>query len=511
MSTGNRTKKSLENIIFGMINRFVLMIFPFVVKTILIKQLGAEYLGLNNLFSSILQVLSLSELGVGTAMVYSMYKPMAENDKPTLCALLNLYHKFYTVIGFIILGLGIIILPFLDKLISGSYPKDINLYVLYLIYLINTVLSYFLFAYKKSLLEASQQNSIESKINTVASVLMYICQIFALILTKNYYVFAIFLPLSTLFINLMRNILVSKMYPDIICKGDMGKEFVKSLYKKVGALIGHRIGTTIITSADSIVISAFLGLHVLAIYGNYYYILSSLIAVVTIFYTATTASIGNSLITSDTKKNYSDFKTFTFMNDWVVGWFTICLICLYQPFMKIWMGEALMFPFHMVILMAIYFYTWLSRRIGLTYKDAAGLWAEDFWKPYVGSIVNVITNIALVKLIGVEGVVISTIIVMAIIYFPWETKVLFDKMFTDSAKEYCLKYYSYALATIVGTCVTYWICNLITIEGILGLFIKACICTIVPNILFVLVYFKTTEFKDTYSRIMNLIGRKVNS
>lgn len=192
LSTGNRTKKSLENIIFGMINRFVLMIFPFIVKTILIKQLGAEYLGLNNLFSSILQVLSLSELGVGTAMVYSMYKPMAENDKPTLCALLNLYHKFYTVIGFIILGLGIIILPFLDKLISGSYPKDINLYVLYLIYLINTVLSYFLFAYKKSLLEASQQNSIESKINTVASVLMYICQIFALILTKNYYVFAIF-------------------------------------------------------------------------------------------------------------------------------------------------------------------------------------------------------------------------------------------------------------------------------------------------------------------------------
>ena len=128
-------------------------------------------------------------------------------------------------------------------------------------------------------------------------------------------------------------------------------------------------------------------------------------------------------------------------------------------------------------------------------------------KNRIGSVVNVITNIALVKLIGVEGVVISTIIVMAIIYFPWETKVLFDKMFTDSAKEYCLKYYSYALVTIVGTCVTYWICNLITIEGIPGLLVKICICAIVPNILFVLVYFKTTEFKDTYSRIMNLIGR----
>ena len=509
MAVGSRTKKSIENIIFGMVNRFVLMLFPFVVKTIMIKKLGSEYLGLNNLFSSILQVLSLSELGIGTAMVYSMYKPMAENDKPTLCALLNLYRKFYTIIGCVILGLGILVMPFLDKPISGSYPADINLYSLYVIYLINTVLSYFLFAYKKSLLEASQQNSVESKINTVASILMYICQIFALVVTSNYYVYAIFLPLSTILINLLRNILVKRMYPDIVCTGQMSKEFVHGIYKKVGALIGHRIGTTIITSADSIVISAFLGLHVLAVYGNYYYILSSLIAVVTIFYTATTASIGNSLITADEKKNYSDFKTFTFLNNWLVGWFTICLICLYQPFMKIWMGEEMMFPFHMVILLAIYFYAWLSRRIGLTYKDAAGLWAEDFWKPYVGSVVNILTNILLVKAIGIEGVVISTIIVMVVIYFPWETKVLFTKMFHSNVKEYCFKYYGYSAITAIGAFLTYKVCGLVSFGGFAGLFIKGCICAIVPNILFMLVYFKTSEYHDAFKRVKQMINRKV--
>ncbi len=510
MSTGDRTRKSLENIVFGMINRFVLMLFPFVVKTVLIKKLGTEYLGLNNLFSSILQVLSLSELGVGTAMVYSMYKPMAEKDNSTLCALLNLYRKFYRYIGCVILVLGLVIMPFLDKLISGSYPSDINIYALYAIYLCNTVLSYFLFAYKKSLLEADQQNSVESKLNTVASIFMYVGQMIALLVTNNYYVYAIFLPLSTLVLNILRNIIVSKKYANIVCRGEMSSEFVKGLSKKIGALIGHRIGTTVITSADSIVISAFLGLHILAVYSNYYYILSSLISLVTIFYTATTASIGNSLITSDVKKNFRDFKTFTFMNNWIVGWFTICLICLYQPFMEIWMGKDLMFPFHMVILFAVYFYAWLSRRIGLTYKDAAGLWAEDFWKPYVGALVNVVTNILLVKLIGIEGVVISTIVVMVGIYFPWETKVLFTNLFDSGLKMYCFKYYSYAAVTILGSVCTYYLCELISLGGFSGLIVKGVICVIVPNILFAVVYCRTEEFEETKQRVQDILKRKVH-
>ncbi|URN84114.1 lipopolysaccharide biosynthesis protein [Acetobacterium wieringae] len=503
MIASGRTKKSLENIVFGMGNRVVLMFFPFVIKSLLISKLGAGYLGLNNLFMSILQVLNLSELGIGTAMVYSMYKPMAENDKKTLQALLKLYRKFYYIIGAIIFGIGLVVMPFIKQLINGAYPEDINLYLLYLIYLINTVLSYFLFAYKKSLLEASQQNSIESKINTIVSIIMYVCQILALLITSNYYIFIIFMPLSTLVINLLRNHTVNKMYPDIICKGNVDKEHIHAIYKNVRALIGHRIGTTIITSADNIVISAFLGLNILAIYGNYYFILSSLISLVAIFYMSTTASIGNSLIKADEQKNFKDFKTFNFLNNWLVGWFAICLVCLYQPFMKIWMGENLMLPFHMVILFAIYFYAWLSRRIGLTYKDAAGLWQEDFWKPYIGSVVNLVINIVLVKTIGIEGVVISTIIVMVVIYFPWETKVLFTNMFQGGLKEYCLKYYSYALVTIITACLTYYVSSLNPFDGIVGLIITSVICCIVPNMVFLIVYFKTPEFKDFIERLKN--------
>lgn len=507
MTENSRTKNSIKNIFFGLINRFVMMFFPFFVKTIMIKQLGAEYLGLNNLFSSILQVLSLSELGIGTAMVFSMYKPMAEKNYELLCALLNLYKKVFRLIGLIILILGLSLMPFLKYFISGTIPKDINIYILYFIYLINTVLSYLLFAYKKSLLEANQNNSVESKLNTIVSICLYTAQIIAILVSKNYYVYAILIPVSTLLLNIYRSIIVDRLFPNVNCSGSVDKSIQNEIKRKVGALIGHKIGTTVITSADSIVISSFLGLQALAIYSNYYYILSSLIGLITIFYNATTASIGNSLLVDSIEKNYNDFKKFNFANVWLVSWCTICLVCLYQPFMKIWMGSELMLPFSMVALFALYFYTWLSRRIGLTYKDAAGLWEQDLIKPYLGAIVNIISNIYLVNTIGIEGVLISTIFVMVFIYFPWETKVLFSKLFPHGIKEYCIKQCFFAIVTF-GVCfITYNICSNFNMGGIFELMIKMGICIIIPNILFILVYFKLNEFKEIVIMVNRFIKR----
>lgn len=167
-----------------------------------------------------------------------------------------------------------------------------------------------------------------------------------------------------------------------------------------------------------------------------------------------------------------------------------------------------MFPMHMVVLLVIYFYSWLSRRIGLTYKDAAGLWAEDFWKPYVGTVVNLVCNIALVVTIGIEGVVVSTIVVMAFIYFPWETKVLFRNLFHHGMKEYVVKYYFYALVTGCAAVVTYFVTNKVLIGGISGLLIKGLICCVIPNILFLFAYFGTREFKDSVQRMKAMLQRK---
>jgi len=508
MKTESRTKRSIKNVLSGIMLKFVALLFPFIIKTVMINVLGVRYLGLNSLFTSILMVLSLSELGIGTALVYNMYKPIANGDTEKVCALLKTYRDVYRVIGIIIAVIGIALMPFLQILVKGECPEDINIYVLYSIYLFNTVISYFLFAYKKSLWEASQLNGRNNILETITTSFMYIMQVVVLLLYKNYYVYIIFLPVSTLLLNLLRSYFVDKDFPEYRCRGSVEKGVIRQLYKKVKALLGHKIGSTVIVSADSIVISSMLGLEILAIYSNYYQIINALIGVVTIFYNSITASVGNLLIKADVDEKLKNFNVLNFINNWIVGWFSICLLCLFQPFMKIWMGENLMFNFPIVILFVIYFYSWLFRRIGLTYKDAAGMWEEDFWKPYIGVIINIISNIILCHYIGVSGAIISTIIIMLFIYFPWETKVVFGKIFKQSPKKYYLKMLIYAIVTIFIGIITYLACSLINGSSIIVLAVKAIICGILPNIAFICIYHRTEEYQNMKKRVINMINRK---
>ena len=199
----SRTKNAVRNIYSGMFNKIFTIFFPFLIRTVLIKKIGIEYAGPNSLFSSILQVLNLTELGFASAVVYSMYKPIAEDDKDTICALLNFYKRVYFIIGLVILALGTAVMPFLPHLIKGNIPQDINIYVLYSIYLVNTSLSYLLFGYKNSLLNAHQRRDVISNILTITQGLMNICQLLILVTIKNYYLYVLMMPIFTVLNNVM--------------------------------------------------------------------------------------------------------------------------------------------------------------------------------------------------------------------------------------------------------------------------------------------------------------------
>ena len=263
-----RLKNSVRNVLGALINKATAIVFPFVIRTIILYYLGTEYAGLSSLFTSVLQILSLSELGIGSAIVFSMYKPVAEGNNAEINALLKLYRKFYYIIGVTILFVGIILIPMIPRLINGTYPNDINLYALYLIYLSNTVLSYFLFAYKTSILNAFQRSDIESNLTTLINTGMYIFQIITLIAFRNYYLYIIWLPIATIVINIVRSRIVNKQYPAIRCDGEVSQEVKHDIFKRVGALIGHQLSGTVNCSLDNIVVSAFLGLKVVAQYGK---------------------------------------------------------------------------------------------------------------------------------------------------------------------------------------------------------------------------------------------------
>ena len=501
-----RTKNTVRNIIFGFGYRLLNIILPFISRTAILYILGEQYLGLSSLFTSILSFLSLADLGVGGAMVYSMYKPIAENDTKTIRALLNLYLKFYRAIGTVILVLGLCLIPFLKILVHEELPGDVNIYALYILYLINTCLSYWLFAYKSALLQAYQRNDVESKIAMIITPLSYIFMLGALFLTNNYYAYVIWLPIFTIVTNVVRMLYVNKYFPELKPQGHISKELRDSIVKKVTALLGTKLNTVVLNAADNIVMAAYFGLTTIGVYGNYYYVMNSIIGFLGICYSAMTAGLGNSIALESVDKNYNDFMKFSFINSWLVGWCTICLVCLYQPFMYLWAGKDLMFPFYIVLEFGLYFYVYQIRKIPVTYKDAAGIWWEDRFRPYVSMIVNLVLNIVLAQVIGVSGIILSTVISL-LISIPWENYTLFKYIFHRSSREYYKKMAYYAFTVLFAGIVTFVLCSPWG-NGFPALFIRACICLIVPNLLIILGNFKGKEFQDSKIFLFSILKKR---
>lgn len=489
----SRTKNTKRNIIWGTLSKVVLILAPFIVRTIIIYTLGIAYVGINGLFSSILQVLSLAELGFSSAIVYSMYKPLAKGDTESVCALLNFYKKIYRYIGYIILGVGLVIIPFLSHLIKGSYPKDVNIYLVYLIYLLNTCISYFFFAYSRSLLQATQRKDVSDNTSTIITIIGTIAQIILLITTKNYYVYLIFIPAITLASNILCHYYARKMYPEYICKNKLDVKIKNDIIEKTKGLLVYKVCGVTRNSLDNIFISIFLGITPVGIYTNYYYVMSSVRGFVDIITQSLSASIGNSVAIESVEKNYQDLNIFTFLLAWICGWMTVCLLCLFQPFMSFWAGSKNTFQFNIVIAFCIYFYVWTAGDIRSLYTDASGLWWKEKWRSIIETIANVVLNFTLVQVWGVFGVVIATAISIAIVGMPWSTKIVFNNYFQGySYIKYLLTQVLYMLITTVSAVITYYACIQLSLSNpILNIAIRLLICILIPNIIYYALFFKT--------------------
>lgn len=504
-----RTRNATRNIIFGIVLKIYQIIAPFIIRTALIYFMGIQYLGLNSLFASVLQVLNLAELGVGSAMVYSMYRPIAENDKNQICCLLNLYRLYYRIIGFVILGIGLVAIPFLPRLISGTVPSGINIYVLYLLNLAVTILSYWLFAYKNSLFLAHQRVDIGSKVTIITTSVQYILQLFVLIVVKNYYWYIIMAMFSQILNNIIISIAADKIYPMYKPEGKLSHSEIKEINHRIRDLFTSKLGAVIVNSADSLVISAFLGLTVLAVYNNYYYILTSIIGIVSVVFSSCTAGIGNSIIVESREKNYNDLKILTLIISWISGFCACCLLCLYQPFMQLWVGKEYMLEFNVVICFCIYYFIYEINQLLNVYKDAAGLWHEDRFRPLITGIVNVGLNLFFVNSIGIYGVILSTVVSMLIVGMPWLLHNLFRTLFKRSMYEYLKVLLYYCMITVVGGAITLMCCEKIRFDGILNIIVRFIICLIVPNIIFLVCFYRVKEFKESMGLINRITKGKI--
>lgn len=502
-----RTKNAIRNIVFGTGQKVVGLIIPFILRTIIINTIGIQYVGLGGLFASILQVLSLADLGINSAIVFSMYGAIVSNNKQEICALMNYYKKFYRVVGITVMCLGLMCLPFLRNLISGETPDGINIYILYCITLANTCLTYFLFAYKSCLFTAHQRSDVISKVGTGTSLATYIIQGILLLLFKNYYLFVIINPIATVVNNIIISNLAEKTYPEYFAEGVLSDNVKKDISRKISSLFLYKVGGVVLSSVDTIVISSFLGLTILGKYNNYYYIITTLFGFLEVFYSSMTAGIGNSIKIDTKEKNKHDFDRLVIVNGWIIGWSTVCLVCLYQPFMYLWVGTEMMFSNQLVILLAVLFFSWKMMDIVNLYKTAAGLWEYDKWRQVVGSGINLLLNLVLVHYIGIYGIVLSTVVAIIAIIFPWSTYVLFKFYFNfDNYKllffKYVIRIATFWAITILTGGLTLAVCNYIGGNTVFSFLIKAIICVIIPNVLFFFMFSMLKEFSDTKSWIL---------
>lgn len=503
----NRTVNTIRNTISGIFNKIISIWMPFLTRTVIIYVLGMEYAGLNGLFSSILQVLNLAELGISTAVVWCMYKPMVTQNKELLCALLKHIRKLYYVIGGIIAVIGIVIIPFLPYLISGDVPSDLNVTIMYGIYLLNTVIGYFFYSYKSTLLNAGQNVGIISNINSGIIFLQSLAQILVVIIFKNYYVFLILMPIFTLINNLWVSYAVKKLYPDITCKNELPESIKKNISVRIKGLFVTRICNTTRNALDSIFISAFLDLTTVAIYGNYYYIMYAVTGVLNAITTAMTASVGNSLVTESVDKNYHDMRKFNFLFNWIVGFFTCCLLTMYQPFMQIWMGKEGLFSFHMVIIFCLYFYFLNMGSIRAVYHDAAGLWWEARYRAIFEAVLNLILNIALTRALGTFGTVLGTLISLIFINYIYGAQIVFKYYFKGiSAREYFVDNGKYGLVTLIACSIAFFVSDKINNSGFMGIIIGGVTSVLVFNTIYFLFFCRTKLFKESFVAIKSIIS-----
>lgn len=492
----DRSKNTAKGFFFGSINRIYGMLLPFITRTVIIYTLGMEYVGLNSLFASVLQVLNLAELGVGAALNFSMYEPLANDDNKKVCALMNLYKNYYRIIGLIILIIGIGLVPFLPKLITGEIPDNVNLYILYFLNLGTTVITYWLFSYKNCLIAVHQRNDISSKIAISIDTAKTILQIVSLVAFKNYYYYLIVGLLFGIISNIVTAIIVDKKYPHLRARGKLSKEETSGINKRVKDLFISKIGTTIVSSSDALVISSFLGLTMLAKYQNYYSILGMVFGFAAIFATSAIAGVGNSLITESEEKNFADLNKISFIYTWFGVFAISCLACLYQPFMTIWVGKDNLLPYGMVVLLCIFFFIKQVTTVLNLYKDAAGIWHQDRFRPLITGILNIVMNLIMVQFWGIYGILLSTVLSSLIVEIPWLIINVFTNIFHFSPKRYLSKLAIYAILTAVLTACCFYITSFVNFEiTFLTFIVRLVICTVFVNSFMFIIFRKTTEFR----------------
>lgn len=501
-----RVKHTLMNISAGLVNQLIITVLSFVSRTVFINSLGIEYLGVNGMFTSILAMLSLAEAGIGSSIVYNLYKPVANQDQPKIQALMKLYKNAYLLIALVVLLLGLGVYPFLDLIVKDTSVEHVGL--VYIIFLINTAVPY-LFVYKHSFLNVNQKNYLVTAVFSVSSIISTCVKIAILYYTENYILFLAVESFITITTSIILALIVDRMYPFLKQKtlNKLDPEIKANFMKNMKAIFIQNIGTYFIFGIESILISTFISIVAVGLYANYKMLIDIGRTFINQVFGSMYHSVGNLVAKENSDAVYRIYKVTMLLNFWLYSLFAIGLFILTEPFITVWIGSKYLMESSILFVLVIVFFERGMRNSITTVKSTAGIFYEDRFVPLFQASINLGISLVLVHFIGLVGIFLGGLISALAVPFWTTPYFVYKNVFKQPLRRYYLAYTYYTCIGLLGCLAAIAACSLLPSHSIAWLLVQGVVCVITVNLVYVTIFYRTYEFKYLYGVLLSILNK----
>ena len=504
----SRTTKIARNVKYLLLVQALTYLITFAGRSVFIRCLDKEYLGVGGLFGNILSVLALAELGISVAMNYFLYKPLANDDETTIAAYMNFYARAYRVVGCFVIVAGSALIPFLPSII-GTQTSIENLPLIYFLYVLSSGVSYF-FSYKRSIFIADQKSYVDALNHLYTVLAQNVLQSIVLILTQNFILYLIVQISLVLLFNIIISRKADREYPFLKKHRDarITKTQKQELFRYVGAMMSHKVGSVVVNGTDNILITVMDSIVSTGLYSNYSLIVTSINKVVSQIFSALTASVGNLNVVGETEHKRTVFARCVFLNSWITCFCCVCLWSLFQPFVTLWAGEDYLLDRFVVFIIVLNFYIRNMNHPAQTFKVAGGLFWNDRFRPLAEAVINLVASILLGRVMGFAGILLGTAISALATNFWIEPYVVFKHALKERGVWYFLEYAMFTVLTVALSYGTNALVCLISFGSVLGFVVQCVVCVIVPNAVMLLLFHKKPEFIYAKELLMKKLRRK---
>lgn len=512
----SRTKNSITNAATGMAAQLAITLLQFVSRTVFIKCLGAAYLGISGLFSNILTMLSLTELGLDTAINFKLYKPLADKDVPRLQILMKFYKNAYLAVGSLILVLGLVLIPFLPNLIKdydSIIELGINPVLVFLMYLGQSSISYLFFASKGAILKADQKMAITNNVRLIVIVVVTVAQIISLVLFKNFILYTAIGISSTILLNVITARIAEKQYPLVFKKTEakIERTEVRSIFKDLGALFVFKVNDVVKTATDNIVLSAFIGISIVGLYSNYVLFFTCILVFLNMLYGAVDGSMGNLFATETEEKRYSLFQIMNYVTVLIFGASAVGIAVCADELLTTWIGTEYVIPGQFAVLVGVEMYFHGLKQNLTQIRNASGVFRQMWYRPLIGATINLVVSIWLVHPFGIHGVIIGTLASDIFANLLFDPSIVYKYSFGHfkSVREYYWNNIMYLALLVMIFFLDSYLCNLIVVGyGWLSVAIHILICAVSVPLVFTVVFYKRHENQYILNLLKNVVRIK---